>query len=138
MRNTAEVHVGRLLEIRALAGYRSVADVDALFGALIQAKKGLPYDRYVLITDWRRCPVMASEAAQRLIRAMTQNNPSVERSAALTSTKAPTAMMQFTRLVRETNSDARRLFTSSEELLAWVRDVLSPAEMARARFFLQG
>jgi hypothetical protein len=135
--NTAEIRVGRLVEVRVDAGYRSAADVHALFAAIKATLAGRPEKRFVTVVDWRRCPVMSSEAAQCALEEMTRSNPRVERSAALTSPHSPTAVLQFLRLVRESNNDDRQLFRDPDALVAWLAEVLLPEEAARARQFLE-
>ena len=65
--NSAHVRVGRLLEIRADAGYRAALDVDVLFEAIVRETAILaPGTRHVTIVDWRNCPIMSPEAAERM------------------------------------------------------------------------
>lgn len=136
MMNTAEIHVGRLLEIRVADGYRSVADVDALFAAIAAAIQGKFCEQFVLVADWRSCTLMSSEAAQRALERMTRNNRFIERSAILSSPRSPTAVLQFLRVVRESNHEKRRLFQEISALVQWVAEVLTPEELARLGRFL--
>src|SRR5262249_44679903 len=67
-KNPAAIVVGRLLEIRADAGYRTTADVDELFDKADAEVAKLPsHQRLVTVADWRRCPVMASQASDRIL-----------------------------------------------------------------------
>jgi len=134
--NTAEIHVGRLLEIRVASGYRSVADVDALFAAIAAAIQGQTYKQFVLVADWRGCMLMSSDAAQRALERMTGNNHFIERSAVLSSPRSPTAVLQFLRVVRQSNHAKRRLFQDTASLVQWLAEVLNPAELARLGSFL--
>jgi len=135
--NTARIVVGRLLEIRAAAGYRSVADVDALFAQVgAEIAKLPPGTRHVTVVDWRFCPVMSPAAAEYLTAQMAGKNSSTERSAALARQDAPIAVLQFVRVIREANNPARRLFFEEDEVYAWLSEVLSPAERGRLREFL--
>ena len=136
MNNTAEVRVGRLLEIRVGAGYRSVADVDAMFEQIGRAMAGRPH-RFVVVADLRTCPVMSSVAAARVVELMTRNNPRGERSTALVSTSSPTAALQLIRLIRESQNENRLTFEDADELIAWVRPSLEPMELSRIREFLR-
>ncbi len=137
MQNTAANRVGRLVEIRVGAGYRSVADVDALFHEIMRAVRGKPYTHFVTVADWRYCPVMSSDAAERALEAMTRHNAFVERSAALASPRSPTAVLQFMRLVRESNCERRRLFEDADALIAWLAESLTPQEVARLQVFVR-
>jgi hypothetical protein len=134
--NTAEIKVGRLLEVRIAAGYRTVEDVDQLFDALeVEVKKLLPGQRHVTVADWTHCPVMTPMAASRLGERMAATNSHTERSAVLAVPDLPIAVVQFLRLIREAALPDRRLFFSSTELIGWLGEVLTPAELARARQF---
>src|SRR5690348_6703020 len=100
--NTVAIVQGRLLEIRADAGYRSAQDAEQVIRAIQREALALPLQaRAVIVVDWRRCPVMNDDAAARLIALMRANNARVERSAALASQKSSIAVLQFLRMVRE-------------------------------------
>ena len=135
--NTAAIRVGRLLEIRAEAGYRTAADVDALCDVIERevAKLGaLP--RHITVVDWRGCPVMSPEAVERIAQRIALMNTRTERSAALASAEAPVAVLQFLRVIRDAGLPDRKLFFKSVELVAWLDEVLTPAESKRLAEFL--
>lgn len=135
--NSAAIRVGRLLEIRAEAGYRSPAEVDALFDMVArEIAKAAPARQIVTVVDWRRCPVMEAKAAERMLQRIVAANPRTERSAALATSKAPVAILQFMRLIRESRLPDRRMFLNAPELIAWVDEVLEPPEQQRLREFL--
>jgi hypothetical protein len=135
--NSAAIRVGRLLEIRAEAGYRSAADVDALFD-LIEAelRKVAQPRQIVTVVDWRRCPVMEAKAAERMLERIVALNPRTERSAALATAKAPVAILQFMRLIRESRLPDRKMFLNPPELIVWMNEVLDPDEQRSLRQFL--
>lgn len=135
--NRCRVNVGRLVEVRAESGYRSPADVDAIFAQIGQQVATVPESqKIVFVVDWRRCPVMSSDAAARMLPAITATNPRILRSATIASRESPTALMQFFRLVRESKSPDRRLFHDVAELESWLGEVLTPAEAQRLDDFL--
>ena len=135
--NTAAIRVGRLLEIRVDAGYRELSEVDALFAAIGAEVAKLPRDRQIVtVVDWRRCPVMEPAASERVRQRMMANNPRIERSAALAAADAPVAVLQFMRLVRESQLPHRKMFLSATDLISWMDEVLDAAERARLRQFL--
>lgn len=137
--NRCEVHVGRLVEFRAESGYRSIAEVDEVFARYAREIKKIPDgESIVVVTDWRRCPLMSTDAAEHLLARITRTNPRVLRSAAVASRNSPVALLQFLRVVRESKNAERRLFDDPEELVAWLGDVLTPAELTRLREFLAG
>lgn len=136
-RNTAKISVGRLLEIRADAGYKTRADVDALFEILGKEIAKLPPDtHHVTVVDWRRCPLMAPEAAERIAARISDTNARTLRSAALASPDAPVAVLQFLRVIREAGLPDRKLFFSAAELVDWLKETLTPEETRRLRDFL--
>src|SRR5512140_2029832 len=128
MPNQCEILTGRLLEVRADAGYRTIADVNAIFAAIGKAIARLQPQRAIFVVDWRRCPLMSDEASEHMLARMTGNNPLIERSAALGSKHSPVALLQFLRLVRDSGNKDRRLFDDVSELCAWLDEVLLPAE----------
>lgn len=135
--NTAAIRVGRLLEVRIDAGYRSVAEVDTLFDVIDRELAKLPPGtKHVTIADWRRCAMMAPEAAQRVAARIARVNDSTERSAVISSNDSPTAVMQFLRVIREAKLPDRKLFTSTTEVADWLSEVLNKDEAQRLRAFL--
>lgn len=59
---------GRLVEIRPTSGYKSVADVDEILLEITRAVKKVPtHEKLIVVTDWRKFPVMASNACERLL-----------------------------------------------------------------------
>ena len=136
--NTAQLPVGRLLEIRADGGYRTAVDVDRLFTEIEQAAAplvalGTPH---IAVVDWRHCPLMSPEAAARIAQRIAAMNSRVQRSAALARQDAPVAVLQFVRVIREAGHPERRLFFNEDELITWLDEVLGPDERLRLRLFL--
>lgn len=136
--NTAKVNVGRLLEVRVAAGFRTAADVDAHFAnidrQLATIRSG---QQHVTVADWRACPVMSPEAAQRLAHHIARTNARTERSAALAVQTAPVTVLQFMRVIREAGLPDRKLFSDEEELIGWLGEVLTREERQRLREFLE-
>jgi hypothetical protein len=135
--NTAAIRVGRLLEIRPLM-YKSAAEVEAvsrtITGEVARVPSSMPI---VAVIDWRYCPVMPSDAAERALAVMTRGNPRVLRSAVLASLDSRIAMLQVVRLVRESRHETRRLFFDEDELTRWLGEVLTDPEKVRLSEFLQ-
>lgn len=135
--NSAKLEVGRLLEVRVAAGFRTAADVDTHFDNIDRALASVaPGQRHVTVADWRLCPVMSPEAAQRLSSRIADSNARTERSAALASQNAPVAVLQFVRVIREAGLPDRKLFFDEGELTHWVSEVLTRDEQQRLREFL--
>jgi len=135
--NTASITVGRLLEVRANAGYRTPADVDAIFEAIGRELSKLPAEaHHVAVVDWRYCPLMSPEAAEHMAKKIASVNSSTARSAAFARDDAPLAVLQFVRLIRDANLPDRKLFVHGAELYAWLAEVLTLEERVRLRVFL--
>jgi hypothetical protein len=134
--NTCERHVGRLLEIRIEAGCQNTADVTAIFAAIQQETAQLSdAQSLVAVSDWRKCTVMAEDAASHVIAGMRRANPRIERIGALLPSSS-IAMLQFVRMVREGNSSRRKGFKDPEALIAWLSEVLTAEEASRLRAFV--
>ncbi len=135
--NSASLSVGRLLEVRADAGYRTPADVDAIFDAIEREASKLPYDaHHVTVVDWRHCPLMSPDAADHMLKKIASVNSRTERSAALAREDSPLAVLQFVRLIRDANLPDRKLFVHADELYTWLAQVLTAEERARLKDFL--
>jgi hypothetical protein len=135
---TAKLEAGRLLEIRITEALRSAADVDALFASIDLALAGIEAgQRHVTVADWRFCPLMSPEAAQRFAQRIAGYNGRTERSAALARQDAPVTVLQFVRVIREAGLPDRKLFFDEGELITWVGEVLTADEQQRLRDFLE-
>jgi hypothetical protein len=98
---------------------------------------GAPAQKHVTVADWRQCVLMSGEAAARFQEGMAQTNPNVLRAAALASKTSPSTVMQFLRIIRDSDHEDRRLFFEEVPLLQWLAQVLTPIETARLRQFLR-
>lgn len=135
--NTAVIRVGRLLEIRANAGYKTPGQVDLLFDEIGRCIAKLPpKEAHVAAVDWRHCPVMSPEAAQRMAQRIASVNGRMLRSAALARRDAHISVLQFLRVVRDAGSPDRKLFFEEAEMIAWLSEVLTPPEIAQLKSFL--
>ena len=137
MENSCQVRVGRLMEIRILTGFVSEADVDAQIVRVKSVMATVPADtRVVVVADWRRVPVMSEAVATRAVSLLTTTSDRIERSGILAMPDSPTALMQFFRIVRESEHPRRKVVTSIEELEAWIMPLLTPSEIKRLVEFL--
>jgi len=136
--NTVVVNVGRLMEICVRARFRSVDDVENQRWLISQALDKLPPTQSVVIAaDWRWCELMTQAAANALGPMIGSFNARIERSAVIASATSPIALLQFLRVVRETNHPARRVFEDHKEMIAYLAPVLTPEERERLAIFLQ-
>jgi hypothetical protein len=127
--NTCEFVVGRLMEIRVAAGYRSVQDIDQMIRMMMEASATLPSPgKYVIAADWRAVSVMDQATALRAKEMLASSNPRVVRSSILIQPNQATANLQVLRLVKEAANKNRRHFTSPSEQATWLREVLTEQE----------
>jgi hypothetical protein len=125
--------VGRLVEVRPEA-FDSVETVASLGSAIAKLLREAPGD-FVFCVDWRKLRVLAPDVAEALVGMMKSGNSRVLRSAALIGGHA-TFNLQVERLIRATDNPSRRAFRDAAELLAWIGEVSTAEEAARARQFL--
>ena len=137
MENFCRVKTGRLMEIRIGAGFASEADVDAQIGRVRATMSSIPpYINVVIAADWRNVGIMQENVAARALKLLTTTSDRIERSGILASSESPTTVMQFFRLVRESQHPSRKVVTSVQDLEAWLTPVLTAAETRRLREFL--
>lgn len=136
MRNTCELVVGRLIEVNCRAGFRTVADLEAIADKADLAFRRLAGEKAVIVADWRTAPVLHPPVAHAMLQASLAENPYVERSALLHSPTQATSILQLFRLVKEAAHQDRRVFTEPAELCAWLDESLSAGERLRLREFL--
>ncbi|HSY24396.1 MAG TPA: hypothetical protein VK841_19850 [Polyangiaceae bacterium] len=136
-RNTCELNVGKLLEIRVDAGYQAPADVDVMIGLIAQVLGSLPaHERIIIAADWRRCTVFGPGTADRALVMLTKGNPRLLRSGILIRPDLPATLLQVMRLVSDAQSPDRRVVTSTEAMISWLMPVTTPKELARLKVFL--
>jgi hypothetical protein len=137
LKNTCRINVGRLLEIDVAAGYQRVEDVDEMIGMIGQSLATIPEPgRGVIAADWRHCKLFTKDVADRAATMLSATNRRVERSGILLRPDQATSVLQVFRLVKEAQSDHRRLFLDAHELIAWLSEVLDERERERLNAFV--
>jgi hypothetical protein len=137
--NTCDIRVGRLMEIKNEAGFRSLDDVEAQRMAIAHAfTKVTPGTAVVICADWRRCPLMAAEASDAFGKMIGSFNACIERSGILSASDSPLTVLQFLRITRESQHPKRRVVQELSELEQWLTPCLIAPEIARLRQFLAG
>lgn len=128
-------HVGRLLEIRVVPPVtmddttRFLQDIIRLIGA--QTAK------VVACTDLRSGSRTIDPSSIDFIAGiMRSENPRLERNALILSSMSPTFALQMERMVKTAGAVQRRIFKTRGEAEAWLGEVLTGAERARLRTFL--
>jgi hypothetical protein len=139
LRNTCEVVVGHLLEIRLAASYRTADDISEMIKMIgEQTSKLRPPSKFALAADWRAVQLLAPDMAVRVRELLARGNPHVTRAAILTLPENPMTNLQVIRMIRESeNPRRRRHFTAPKELHGWLSEVLTPAEAVRLWTFLE-
>lgn len=133
---TIETRVGRLIEARV---FRLVTrgDADAYSDALAVEVRRHPGGRApVLVADHRPVPVYPQAAADRLIELFQDMNSRLERIAIIVAPTNATILLQLERIVREARFPNRRVFRAKELAVEHLGGALGPAELTRARAFL--
>jgi len=125
--------VGRLVEVRP-ERLQSVDAVKSIGAAIGKVMRELGTEA-IFCVDWRRLRVLAPEVANALAELMKGGNSRTLRSAALIGERA-TFGLQMERVIREANNPSRRAFRDPAEMLAWLSEITTSAERARARDFL--
>jgi hypothetical protein len=121
----AENHVGRLIEVKIASPLRveEVAQFTQQFIALMQK---IP-TKYVGVVNLLEAYVFPSAVADGLTKLLSGAASHVERSALLIGESAVFGL-QVERVIRESNNPNRRVFRNGHELIAWLSEVLTPAE----------
>jgi hypothetical protein len=126
--------VGRLVVVRVRT-LGTPEDVSALGGAMRTTVQGIA-GPIVICGDYRAANVLAQPVADVFVAMLTTYSPRIERSAILLAAEHATLNLQIERLVRAAGHPSRRTFRSTRDLIAWLREVLTPAERAAAAEFL--
>jgi hypothetical protein len=135
--NTCRIVEGRLMEIDVAAGYRRVSDIDDMIAAISSHLTAVPPEtRVIIAADWRPCTVFTPDVAARAVQMLTHVNTRIERSAILARAEGATSVFQVFRLVKESATDRRRVFTRAAEMREWLDEVLNDRERQRLASFL--
>lgn len=135
---TVENRIGRLVEIR-LSLPMTVEEMLS-FGAACKRELGKALRRQpgklaVVVSDLRGLTLFSPELFVAMIGVMRENNVMCERAAQMAERSAIGAM-QADRAVREAGLATRRNFSDAPQLVAFLKEVLTEGEAARAATFL--
>jgi hypothetical protein len=126
--------VGRLIEGR-LGFIRDSGEVthfqQLMLDAFAKAGPGA-----VICADWRRTQIFSPAVGEAMLELLRRGNREFSRSAVLLSQTDATFGLQVERLFREAQNPNRRSFRAPDAMLAWLAEVLTPAERHRASTFL--
>jgi hypothetical protein len=91
----------------------------------------------VICADWRAAETVSQEVSEILLSILKGAHPLLARSAILLHPVQGTFTLQAERLVREAGFPHRRTFRVPHDAIAWLGEVLPPAELEAARRFLR-
>jgi hypothetical protein len=125
--------VGRLCVARFVPPF-DVTEADQLARDIrgILGRLGRPA---IFCNDTRRARVFPPDVSDRITAMLRSDNPRVERSAVVIGASSMFGL-QIERMFREAGNPGRRVFRSVATIVAWLDEVLTPAEGARMRSFL--
>jgi hypothetical protein len=129
---TVQNSVGRLVEARLTTTDSNAA--AACLAAIAHLVANAPF-RVVGLLDLSHVRVFGREDAELLVAVMREDNPRVERTAIFVNGEALFGM-QMERLVRAAAHPRRQVFRAAGAAIAWLAEVLTPEEVARARAFM--
>lgn len=121
-----------------LARWWRIPDADAAKEyrqAIFTALTSQP-ERAVICADWSRGSLVSPESADVFYGMLTTRNDRIERSAILISGGKKVFDLQVERLVKQAAHPNRRTFRDVDAQLAYLAELLPPADIARARAFL--
>ena len=129
---SAEVKVGRLLEVRLVAPV-TLQDIDEMQERLLLLFH--EHGKVVLVADSTRATVFSQEVAAKVLDVFKTGKDRVDRSAALVSDSAIFSL-QVERLIAKAGNPMRRSFHDPFELKAFLGAALSHEEHLRLVTFL--
>ena len=125
--------VGRLVETR-FASPLSDAELTRFADERGRAVQKVATERIVCI-DATRMNVLPPEQSEQLLAVLRRPSPGLLRSAFLLPSLRAVVALQFERLVKQAQVEARA-FTDRRPLEEWLGELLTPVEKTRLRQFL--
>lgn len=92
----------------------------------------------VFCSDIREAQVMSDPIADKVMASMRRENPRIVRAAILLPTQSAVLALQFERIIREAGNPARRSFRDAKQAVAWLSEVLNPAERKSLADYIRG
>jgi hypothetical protein len=128
-----EHHVGRLVELRA--GLVTTSDEYNEFVSKLLAIAKSVGGRVIVVTDSHESFRLPPSVMATVVKGMHTVNSVIERSA-IWVPPASALEQQTSRAVRQGGNEMRRMFTATDEMRAWLAEVLTDEEMARLDEFI--
>ncbi len=128
-------HVGRLFEIRVVPPL-TMEEVTRFLQEVVRLTALQP-GKIVACTDLRTgTRTIDPDSIDFIAGILRSENPRLERNALVLSSLSPTFALQMERMVKTAGATHRRIFRTRGEAEAWLGEVLTGAERARLRTFL--
>jgi hypothetical protein len=128
-------HVGRLFEMRVMPPV-TMEETTRFLQDIVRLTTAQPA-KIVACTDLRGAVRTTDPDTIDFIAGILRSeNPRLERNALILSAASPTFMLQMERMVKTAANDRRRIFKTRGEAESWLAEVLTGAERARLRTFL--
>jgi hypothetical protein len=128
-------HVGRLLEVR-VAPPVTLEETTRFLQEIVRLAAAQPA-KIVACTDLRGSSRAADpDLIDFIVGVIRSENPRLERNALIVPVVSPTFALQMERLVKSAGTAQRRIFKTRQEAESWLGEVLTGAERARLRTFL--
>lgn len=131
---TAEIHVGRLLEVR-MRSPLPLHEAQALVAEIRRLVKGTRSPSLGVI-DLRGVRLLDPDVVDFLGELMRRDNPWLARNAFILAEASAVKTLQVERMLKEGGSASRRGFRGRKDAEAWLGEVLGDEEKARLRAFL--
>jgi hypothetical protein len=131
---TAELRVGRLLEVR-MRSPLPLPEAQALIGEIRRLVKATRAPSLGVI-DLRGVRLLDPDVVDFLGELMRRDNPWLARNAFLLAEASAVKTLQIERMLKEGGSASRRSFRRRADVEAWLGEALDAREQARLRAFL--
>ncbi|MGZ3428411.1 MAG: hypothetical protein ACXVDD_21350 [Polyangia bacterium] len=131
---TAEIRVGRLLEVR-MRSPLPLHEAQALVADIRRLVKGTRGPSLGVI-DLRGVKLLDPDVVDFLGELMRRDNPWLARNAFILAEASAVKTLQVERMLKEGGSSSRRGFRGRSDAEAWLGEVLDDAERTRLRAFL--
>ncbi|MCU1282970.1 MAG: hypothetical protein JWM53_6516 [bacterium] len=131
---TAEIRVGRLLEVR-MRSPLPLHEAQALVAEIRRLVKGTRAPSLGVI-DLRGVRLLDPDVVDFLGELMRRDNPWLARNAFVLAEAGAIKTLQVERMLKEGGSASRRGFRQRKEAEAWLGEALDEPERARLRAFL--
>jgi hypothetical protein len=125
---------GRLVEVRAKSPL-TMEELAQFKTEVIEMIKALN-QKFVACVDLRQLRLLQQPQAEAIRQILLSNNPMIERSAYLLPEAKSGLAMQFERLLHEAKNPSRRAFNNQDEVITWLREVVTMSEVIRLKVFL--